>query len=160
MLYMFYPQCGYVLGVSLWYVLLCKGDLNFPGNTNVIDFHSLWITFYFFKVHMLAISFLFILSCILHTHWPILNSKILFVFYELYIQNYSPWSIQILSVFAWYLQRLLKAPRIKSKLLSRTMWSDTCPRSTILLHHSAPHTLILLFFRHTRHDTLSTWKSR
>lgn len=56
-----------------------------------------------------------------------MKRKVLSVCTQLYIQNYSPWSIQILSAFAWYLQWLLKAPRIKAKLLPWPLWSATCP---------------------------------
>ena len=87
---------------------------------------------------------------------------------QLYIQNYSPRSIQIISVPARCLQWLLHASRIKSKLLLWPMQSDTCPSTisfqTILLHylpHYAPPMLIsLLFRRHMRHDVLSTWKNQ
>lgn len=54
-----------------------------------------------------------------------MKRKVLSVCTQLYIQNYSPGSIQILSAFAWYLQWLLKAPRIKPKLLPWPMWSIT-----------------------------------
>ena len=57
---------------------------------------------------------------------------------QLQIQYYSPWSIQVISVLAQCLQWLLKAPRIKFKLLPWLVHSDTFP-STVLLQRILTH---------------------
>lgn len=74
MLCMFFPRCGYILVVSLWQVLLCKQDVGFPDNTNMKDFHSLWITFYSLEVHGLFLS-LFHFSSLTHTTHKLANTN-------------------------------------------------------------------------------------
>lgn len=129
-------------------------------------FLSLWLTFYSLFLS-LSVSFPDLPPPLIHTYNTHISQYKTVRFYlfspNLYIQNYSPWSILILSVFAWFLQWLLKEPRIKSELFPWPMWSDSCPIysliQTIFLHHSVPHMLIsLLFLRHMRHDILSTWE--
>lgn len=132
-------------------------------------FHSLWMTFSSIEAHVLFLS-LFHFSSLTHNTHRLANMYhydcvCLFVFSQLYIQNYSPWSIQLILVLVWYRRWLLKASRIRSKLLLWPLWLRA--PSTIynlvmdnssmsFISFCSKHAGFPSVLRYTRQDTLST----
>lgn len=150
-------------------MLLCKQDLHFPNNTNVKDFHSLWITSYLLEVHVLLFLFIFPLSHITMHRLANMNQYdcvgFLSALYPKLLSmkhpNYSCVGLIICSDFSKHLEQ---DASFFTGLCDQTPAPSAISLQKILTHPSClsiPHTLIfLLFLRHTGRDILSTWKHK